>query len=154
MTREEEVNFVQDALGNEKKELDDVRAQDGMTGGGNEGLATFAIGDGETKIYEIPPEADAVYLSYVMVYGISGNGGTAAPVLNDAITDGDGASGTITSSTERSPPIPVAAGGLRTVGYEGKKFTGDVITANGLVGALGDEFTLGLSVFVDTNEAE
>lgn len=128
MPRDEEVPYEQDRFGNERRKLDQLRAQEGMygTSDDNEGIVSIADDDVDTElvVYEIPEHADETILDLIHAYNSSDDG---TFTLYEATLDSDG---DITDTTQRSVPLNVAADATRTVGYEGVSFTEDAIAVN------------------------
>lgn len=121
MGREEVTEYEQDRLGNERKKLDQLRAQEGMTGADadDEGIETIGTADTGTSltVYSIPTHADQVILDLIHAHNSVASSGTFT--IQELELDGNG---NITDSTRRSVPINVAAGATRTLGYEGLPF--------------------------------
>lgn len=149
MGREEQVNFAQDRLGNEKKELDDVRAQEGNSADTNSGIVSVA-GGAQELAYKIPDEAEAAHLSYIMLHLPSSAGAAHSVRIEDAELDNNN---NITSSTDRSVPISVSPGATRTVGYEGSEFSNGGVSVTETTGGA-STVEVGLSFYTDTNEVE
>lgn len=122
MTRNEEVQYEQDNLGNERRKIDTLRAQEGMVGGDDADQGIENIGSAETgtvtTLYSLPTHADQVYLSMIQAFNSVGSGANTFS-LYELNLDG---SGNITGQTKRSVPINVASGATRTLGYEGMEF--------------------------------
>lgn len=146
MVREQEVQFEQDRLGNERRKLDTLRAQEGMSGdtADDEGIATITTADTGTDVlvYSKPTHAQQYMLDLIHAHN-SQNTKASFEILEAEL---DGA-GNITSTTKRSVLIPVTSVTTRAVGYEGIPFE------NAL--AVNSEFAgeIGVAVIVDHEES-
>lgn len=146
MTREQIESYEQDRLGNARRALDTIRAQDGMAGADadNSGIMDIPTGDTGTNqiVYELPDDADSVYLDLVHAHNDSGGPGTFR-ILEATLDD----NGNITGTTRRSVLINVADTATRSIGYEGVEFTEDAIVINS-----GFQGEFGVAVLADNKE--
>lgn len=144
--RDEYTEYEQDRFGNERKKLDQLRAQEGMRGADadNEGIEDIAAGDTGTDVvvYTLPDHADQVMLDLIHAHNNSGAAGTFRVL--EATLDSNG---NITNTTRRSVLINVADAATRTIGYEGEPFTQDAIVVNS-----GFEGEFGFAVIADHPE--
>lgn len=146
MTREQEVQFEQDRLGNENRKLDTLRAQEGMVGGGTEeGIAEFSTAEtGAAKVlFSLPTNASRAFLTELHAYNSTGTGGTYS--LFEADLDG---SGSIVSTTRRSVPIEVVSIATRINSYAGMEFD-KAIAVNSEFGGF-----IGAGLIVDHDEED
>lgn len=136
MGREETVEFEQDRLGNERRKLDQLRAQEGMTGADADDEGIEEIGSAETgtslTVYSIPTHADQVMLDLIHAHNSAASSGTFT--IQELELDGNG---NITGSTRRSVPINVAAGATRAIGYEGLPFENAIGVDSEFAGVVG-----------------
>lgn len=137
MSREENVNYKQDRLGNERKELDELRAQEGMVEGTEteDGITQVQTQDTGSLnlIYEKPEHANEAILSFIHAYNsLSTSGSTFS--LYEVETDDNGS---ITSQTRRTVPLNVTQGSTRTIGYEGLPFEEDIAIESEFGGYVG-----------------
>lgn len=129
-------NYQQDRLGNVNRELDELRAQEGMVGTDDDNMGIQTIGSADTGsnllVFSKPTHADRVILDLIHAH----NSGDAAGTFQifDAVLDGNGA---ISSTTRRSVPINVANGSTRSIGYEGKPFENAIAINSGFEGEIG-----------------
>lgn len=134
--RQEEVPYEQDRLGNERKKLDKLRAQEGMKGdtADDEGIVTIGTADTGTDIlvYSKPTHAQQFMLDLIHAHN-SQNTKASFEVLEAEL---DGA-GNITSTTKRSVLIPVTSVTTRAVGYEGEPFTSALAVNSEFAGEIG-----------------
>jgi len=146
VTRKENINYLQDRDGNERKELDQLRGQAGMAGadGDDNGIQTIQAGDVDSDVivYEVPDSVHEVILDLVHAHNSSGSPGTFR--VKSATLDDNG---NIDTTTRRSVLINVAAGVTRVTGYEGESFTEDAIVVES-----GFEGEIGLAVLNDHKE--
>lgn len=143
MSREEEVNYEQDRLGNERKKLDKLRAQEGAkAGGGPDGIVEITSADtGNTvTVLAKPSHADAMNVVQIQAKNTNPQNGS-----NFSLYEGEDISGSITSSTRRSVPINVQSGSTRIEEYKGLPFDKSI--------GINSEFEgwVGVSVISDHN---
>lgn len=140
-------SYAQDNLGNVNRELDDVRANEGMAGGDsdNNGIDQIPGGDTGTDVivYSLPTHAEEVYVEEIHIYNTSGGPGNVQ--LYSATLDSNG---NVDTTTRRSVPYHVADGDTETYGYSGDSFDQDAIVVNASVAV-----TVGVSVVVDHPES-
>lgn len=120
MEREQTEQFEQDRLGNVRRKLDDLRAQEGMKGADSEeGIAEITSGDtGSIQIaYSLPTHTDRAIVTELHATCTIDTGGFYS--LYELDLDG---SGNITGSTRRSVPIEVVSQSTRINSYEGLPF--------------------------------
>lgn len=120
MTREQEVQYEQDRLGNENRKLDTLRAQEGMAGENDEtGIVNIGSASTGTDViaYSLPTHVDEAIVTELHAYNSTGTGGTYS--LFELDLDGNGS---VVSSTRRSVPIEVVSEATRINSYEGLPF--------------------------------
>lgn len=122
MTRNQEEQFTQDRLGNVNRNLDPIRAIDGMEEG--RGLTEVLVGEEDTPLVllEIPSGASGFHIEEVHGHNSSDGDGTFtlwSATLDDA--------GEIDQLTKRSVPFNVGGGVTRTIPYSGKEFGEDAV---------------------------
>ena len=136
MGRDEITEYEQDRLGNERKKLDQLRAQEGMSGADADDEGIEEIGSAETgtslTVYSIPTHADQVMLDLIHAHNSAASAGTFT--VQEAELDG---SGNIVSTTRRSVPINVAADATRAIGYEGLPFENAIAVESEFAGVIG-----------------
>lgn len=136
MPRDQKVDYEQDRLGNERRKLDQLRAQEGMEGeDDNNGIAAIGADDvgANVVLYELPEHADQIILTELHAYNSTTEDGTYS--LFEVEIDDQGA---ITSSVRRSVPIEVVGEATRINSYQGLPFEGHIAvtaTFEGHVGA-------------------
>ena len=122
MAREEVEEYEQDRLGNVNRRIDQLRAQEGMSGqsADDEGIETIATADTNTDLLVLskPTHADEMILDLIHAHNSQNTAGTFR--MLELTLDG---SGNVASSTDRSVPINVASQATRAIGYEGTPFT-------------------------------
>lgn len=137
MGRDEEVQFEQDRLGNERRKIDSLRAQEGMVGSSadDEGIEDIgSAGTGTvTTLYSLPAHADAVYVSLIHAFNSVGSGANTFTLYEVTLDSG----GNITDQTQRSVPINVASGATRSIGYEGLEFNKAIGVSSEFQGQIG-----------------
>lgn len=135
MTREEEVQYEQDELGNERRKLDTLRAQEGMAGttSDDSGIASIASGDvgSDVLILSKPTHADEMILDLIHAYN-SQSSDTFR--IKEATLDG---SNSITSTTRRTVPIVVGSEETREIEYEGDTFDKAIAVESQFQGEIG-----------------
>lgn len=145
MSREQEVQYEQDRLGNERRKIDTLRAQEGNAGGFDNGEGLAHIGSAETgsaqTLYSSPTHADNVYITRVWGFNTVGSGNNTFHLV-DGNAHGNGFSNT----TRRTIDIEVASSNTRSEPINAKEFTNDV----GVVSEF--EGQIGLEVVVDHKE--
>lgn len=126
---ERQSNYPQDRLGNESRELDEVRAADGMEESGN-GYTQVAGGDTGTlvEVYELPEDVRAFNLELIQAYNGSGAAGTIQIV--EASKDDQG---NLTEVARRSIKYNIADGSDISREYLGREFDSDVIAVDASV---------------------
>lgn len=133
---ERTANYPQDRLGNENRELDQLRAQEGMTGADDDDSGIEEIGTADTGsnvlVYSIPTHADQVVLDLIHAHNSAASEGTFQ--VFEASLDSNGAIG---STTRRSVPINVSDGVTRAIGYEGEPFTRSIAVNSEFAGQIG-----------------
>jgi hypothetical protein len=146
MTREEEVQYEQDNLGNERKKLDTIRAKEGMEGADDDNEGLYAIGSADTSsdvvVYELPQHADKAWIDHIRAYNGDSVDGTFR--VKEATLD---SGGSITDTTRRSTPIPVSSSSSTSEDYAGSAFT-DSIAVNADF-----EGEIGVAVVADHDES-
>lgn len=120
MSRDEQVQYEQDRLGNENRKIDELRAQEGMVEGDDQGLKEIQSADtGSVVLLQSKPtHADQMIVELIHGYNSVSSGGDTFSLYELTL---DGA-GNITDQTRRSVPIQVASGATRSIGYEGLPF--------------------------------
>lgn len=135
MSREEEVPYEQDHLGNENKKIDTLRAQEGMVGGDtDEGIVQLTSADtgSDVLLFSMPTHADQAIVTELHAYNSQSSGGTFS--LFEADLDG---SGNIQNTTRRSVPIEVVGDATRINSYEGKPFDKAIAVSADFQGYIG-----------------
>lgn len=145
MERREKVSYEQDRQGNERRKLDEHRAQDGMEQDDRDGVVSIEAGDvdSEVIVYELPDSAQRAILDEVHSYNESDTGATFS--IFSASLD---ANGDIDTTTRRSVPIDVASTTTRIHSYSGKPFEADAIAVSSSF-----EGHIGLAVLADHEES-
>lgn len=140
--------FAQDRLGNVERELDEVRAQDGMNDdNGRVVLAGGDTGDAIT-VYDIPDDAYAAHLQTLHVYNSTGSDAEVKLYEQaDTSVTNTGDSGNIL----RSVTMPVNDGEFFELEYEGEEFDVDGIA---IESDQGGDLEAAVSVLLDTKEYE
>lgn len=141
MAREEEVQYEQDNLGNERKKIDALRAQEGMDAepdgivdiDATENAAAPAEASSAVLAYEKPTHADEVYLSLIHAYNSVSSGNDTFTIYEVELDSG----GNITSRTQRSVPIHVQTQRTRSIGYEGIAFENSIAVSSEFQGQIG-----------------
>lgn len=146
MTRTESEKYVQDRLGNVRREIDGLRAQAGMEGAGGDmdGIAEIAGGDTGSDLvaYKIPEHAQQSILIELHAYNSTDT--EATYTIKEATLNEDDSVNTV---TKRSVPINVAGGATRIHSYEGIPFDSDAIVINAAF-----EGEIGVGVIDDHHE--
>lgn len=127
MGRDQNIEFVQDRLGNERRKLDDVRAYDGSDAGGdNNGLIEISGGEVDADVVAYVPDDDVseYYLTGIRAFNAGDSAGQF--YISEAELDADG---NPTSIERRTVDLDMAAESTRAFGYNGAPFEG-VITIN------------------------
>lgn len=135
MSREGREQYEQDRLGNVRRKLDPLRAQEGMKGmDSGEGIAEFGTQDtGSLKVaYSLPTHADRAMITELHATNSTNTGGFYS--LWEVELDG---SGSITSQTRRSVPIEVVSQATRINSYEGIPFEDHIAVESGFGGMVG-----------------
>lgn len=120
MSREQEVQFEQDRLGNENRKLDTLRAAEGMAGASTEdGIVEIdsAVSGNVQVLYSFPTHVDRAFAQELHAYNSTGTAGTYS--LYEVTLDG---AGSVASSERRSVPIHVASVSTRINSYLGLEF--------------------------------
>lgn len=148
MGRDEEVEFQQDRLGNERKKLDELRAVEGNVGSDSDDQGLVTVGSADTGsdvlLYSLPGHADRVILSKVQAYNSDVDDTlTVKEVMLDSNGNIDS-----DSTTQRSVPLFFPANDTNSYDYEGQPITDDAIAVNSEF-----EGQVGASVVVDIEEA-
>lgn len=147
MSRDQEVQFEQDRLGNERRKLDVLRAQEGNAGGLDNGEGLAHIGSAETgsaqTLYSSPTHANKVYITRVWGYNSVGSGRNTFHLV-----DGDAHSNGFSNTTRRTVDIEVASSNTRSEDINAKEFGNDV----GVVSEF--EGQIGLEIIVDHEQAQ
>lgn len=129
-------NYQQDRLGNTRRELDQLRAQEGMAGSDSDDEGIQEVGTADTGsdllVYSTPTHSDRVILDLVHAHNSAASEGTFQ--LFEASLN---SSGSIVSTTRRSVPINVAAGVTRAIGYEGIPFENSIAVNSEFAGQVG-----------------
>jgi len=126
MGRPQVEEFKQDRIGTTARELDPIRATDGMSEDG--GLASLA-GDGlgtQVVIIEVPDDARGLVLDVIHAYNSSGASGTFK-VFSGTYVDPTADDPAIDETTERSITYTVASSDDRVIDYKGRAFEEDFI---------------------------
>lgn len=135
MTRGEEVQYEQDELGNERRKLDNLRAQEGMSGTTSDDSGIASIGTAETGsdvlLLSKPTHADEMILDLIHAYN-SQSSDTFR--IKQATLDG---SNSISSTTQRSVPINVDSESTREIDYEGDAFDKAIAVESQFQGEIG-----------------
>lgn len=121
MSREEQVEFQQDRLGNEKKKLDTLRAQEGMIDGDDEGIVEVGsanAGLDEVTVLALPDHTDRAIVQTVEAYNSASSGDDTMTLLSLDLDS----SGNVNDSTRRSVPIKVPTDSTEKFDYDGKPF--------------------------------
>jgi len=120
MSREGREQFEQDRLGNVRRKLDPLRAQEGMKGvDSEEGIAEIGTQDtGSIQVlYSLPSHTDRAIVTELHATNTQSTGGFYS--LYELDLDG---SGSVVSSTRRSVPLQVTSQATRINSYEGLPF--------------------------------
>lgn len=134
--RKETVEYEQDRLGNERKKIDTLRAQEGNEGlDTDEGIAEIgSAGTGSSQLlYSKPTHAQRVFVTQVWGFNSVGSGDNSF-ILEEATLDG---SNSISSSKQRSVPIVVDSATTRVEEYEGMEFDGAISVNSEFQGQVG-----------------
>lgn len=146
MVREEQVQYQQDRQGNERRKLDQLRGQAGMSGanGDDNGIVTIAAADtgSDAVAYSIPNSVDETILDLIHAHNSGDAAGTFR--IKSATLNEDGS---IDTTSRRSVLINVAGGVTRAIGYEGDPFTDDAIVVESTF-----EGEIGVAVLSDHKE--
>lgn len=123
MTRDQEVQFEQDRLGNENRKLDELRAQGGKVGGGTEGLREIGSADTGTDliVYSETAGVDEAIILQLTMHNSGPSGGNTLHLLEGDV-DANNA-GQLSNTTRRSVDYEVVSGNTRVVEYYGKPFS-------------------------------
>lgn len=152
MAREQEVQFEQDRVGNERRKLDTLRAREGMEGvDTDEGIAeitTVETGSIQT-VYSLPTHAQGVILDELHAYNSQNTHGTYS--LYELDLD---SSGSITGSKRRSVPIDVGTKSTRINSYLGMKFDKAIGVESEFGGYIGVGVYSDHEEYVETNAEE
>jgi hypothetical protein len=131
MSRDQEVPFEQDRLGNERRKLDTLRAREGFEGVDDES-GLVEIGSAETSsaptdtssiqiAYSLPTHTDQAILEEAHAY----NGGSVSGTYSIWELELDN-TGSITTQTRRSVPVEVVSAATRINSMHGKPFEGAI----------------------------
>lgn len=138
MPRDEEVQYEQDRLGNERKKLDTLRAQEGNAGGfdNGEGLARIQSADtgSAQSVYSAPTHADRVWLTRAWGYNSVGSGRNTFHLV-----EGEAHPNGFSNTTRRSIDIEVNSSNTRPIDISGKEFTEDIGVVSEFEGQVGIE---------------
>lgn len=141
MARDQEVQFEQDRLGNERRKLDALRAQEGNAGGFDNGEGLAEMGSAETgsaqTVYSAPTRANAVYLTRVWGYNSVGSGNNTFHLV-----DGDAHGNGFSNTTRRTVDIEVASSNTRAEPINAKEFTNDIGVVTDFQGQVGVEIVV------------
>lgn len=121
MPRKEVESFKQDRLGNSRRELDTLRAQEGMSGfNDDEGIVQIQSADtgSDLLILSKPTHAQDMFITQLHAFNSNPTAGDTFSVF-EADLDG---SGSITSTTRRSVPHQVDSATTAYIDYEGESF--------------------------------
>lgn len=113
--------YEQDRLGNVRRKIDRLRAQEGNVGGSDdEGLVQIQSADAgsDVLLYSLPTHAQQAIVTQVWGFNSTPTNSDTMQLLEVDLDD----SNSITSSTERSVPIQVNSGETRKEDYEGLPF--------------------------------
>jgi len=146
MARDEEVQFEQDRLGNERKKLDTLRAQEGMVQNDEDGIVQIGSVKAGTDViaYSLPGHADEVMVDTLEAYNSKSSGNNIVSLYELTLDS----SGNITDTTRRSVPIHVSVDETRKFEYDGEPVDADAIGVNAEF-----EGFVGVSVIVDHKES-
>jgi hypothetical protein len=133
MSRQEEVQYEQDNKGNERKKIDTLRAQEGMSAESNQGIVEVSSASTSTSIlaYSKPTDADDLYVDSLHAHN-SGSTSTTFTLYEATLTGG-----TISSVTQRSVPIEVGGNSTKVIDYSGGAFSESIAIQSGFEGFIG-----------------
>jgi len=136
MSREEYEKYVADKEGNSYREIDSLRAQEGVKGlGTKNGLENIGSADTGTVqlLFSRPTHATRMWVKSVTGFNSVGSGANTL-TLYDVVL---GSGGSITSQTQRSVPLNVSSGSTQTFNYDGDAFSHHVGVSSEFQGQIG-----------------
>lgn len=141
MTRDSVENYKQDRLGNSRKELDTLRAQEGKNGLGNDDGLVEIQGTGanpgntgvDTLIYSLPTHAQQAIITQITAFNSLGSGDNTFTIAEADL----GSGGSVTSTTQRSVPMNVGSGSTQIFEYEGLPFDKAIAVNSEFQGQIG-----------------
>lgn len=138
MPRDQEVQFEQDRLGNERRKLDTLRAQEGNAGGfdNGEGLARIQSADtgSAQSVYSASTHANRVWITRVWGYNSVGSGRNTFHLV-----EGEAHPNGISNTTRRTVDIEVNSSNTRSEDIRSKEFTNDIGAVSEFEGQIGIE---------------
>lgn len=149
MGRDQEVQFEQDNLGNERRKLDTLRAQEGNSGAdGTTGIVEITSADTGTTILlsDLSDHTDEAYVTDLDFYNQNTAGGTATLFEVEANSNNS-----VTSSTRRSVPFTVGSASTAQYEYSGDSFEDDIGIQANFTGWVGVGFISDSKEFVESS---
>lgn len=136
MVHSREEQFEQDRIGNVRRKLDTLRAQEGMAGlDTDEGIANIGSAETATDVLLLSKPTHAQRMIGVQIQAFNSVGsGANTFTLKQATLNG---SNSITSTTQRSVPIEVASGATRILEYKGIPFDRAISVESEFQGQIG-----------------
>lgn len=135
MSRDEQILYEQDELGNERRKLDRLRAQEGMTGNTGDDTGLTSIGTAETGddilLMSKPSHASQMILNVIQAYN-SQSSDTFR--LKEATLNGNNS---ITSTTRKTVPINVDSESTIIGQYKGATFDKAIAVESQFAGEIG-----------------
>lgn len=134
MTRQDQTQYEQDRLGNERRKLDTLRAQEGKVTS-DSGLTEIQSADtGSVQIlHSAPSHSDQVILDQIRGFNSVGSGNNTMTMYGIQIDS----NGNITSSERRSVPLVVGSGSTATYEYDGEPFQNSIGVSSEFQGWIG-----------------
>lgn len=136
MTRNEEVPYEQDRLGNENRKLDRLRAQGGKVAGGTEGLRVLGSADTgiDLIVYSATADVDEAIVIQITAHNSAGAGGDFHLLEGDVDSNN---AGQLSNTTRRSVDHQVDSNSTAIIEYEGKPFSKSVGVRSEFAGQVG-----------------
>jgi len=135
MPPESTESYARDRLGNSYPELDNLRAQEGMVGGGNgEGITVIGSADtgNDLTVVSKPTHADEMILTQIHVFNSDSINSTFHLVEGSATSGGS-----IASATRRSVNYNVNSQVSRTIDIQGKPYEQSIGVNSDFQGQIG-----------------
>lgn len=146
MTRDSEVQYEQDRLGNENRKLDTLRAQGGKVVSDNEGILLLNSNESgqDRTVYSKRTDQDELIAIQITAYNSAPSGNNTFHLVGGNPDSGN--VGQMSNTTRRSVDFEVQSNNTRIIEYEGKPFSSSI----GVNSEFGGQF--GVAVIEDRKE--